>query len=90
MGRFRKKPVDAFQFYGRSNTDPSVPAWFVDAVVDQKVRASSNHILIDTLEGVVRADIGDWIIRGEKGELYPCKADIFAATCTTRPPNEPK
>ena len=33
-----------------------------------------------TLEGVVIAQPGDWIIRGVKGELYPCKPDIFAAT----------
>lgn len=82
MPMFRKKPVviEAFQFDGRSNTDPDVPLWFVDAVHDSKIRASSNHILIDTLEGSMRADLGDWIIRGIKGELYPCKPDIFAAT----------
>lgn len=37
-------------------------------------------ILIDTLEGQMRADPGDWIIRGVKGEFYPCKPDIFDAT----------
>ncbi|HRK69589.1 MAG TPA: hypothetical protein PKY73_18730 [Hyphomonas sp.] len=37
-------------------------------------------ILIDTLEGQMRADPGDWIIKGVKGEFYPCKPDIFAAT----------
>lgn len=35
---------------------------------------------IKTLEGVMVANPGDWIIRGVKGELYPCKPDIFAAT----------
>jgi hypothetical protein len=35
---------------------------------------------IKTLEGDMRAEIGDWIIRGVKGEFYPCKPDIFAAT----------
>lgn len=35
---------------------------------------------IITLEGVMRADFGDFIIRGVKGELYPCKPDIFAMT----------
>jgi hypothetical protein len=35
---------------------------------------------IPTLEGVMTANQGDWIIRGVKGELYPCKLDIFAAT----------
>jgi hypothetical protein len=35
------------------------------------------YMLINTLEGMMRADIGDWIIRGVKGEFYPCKPDIF-------------
>jgi hypothetical protein len=38
------------------------------------------HIAIDTLEGTMRADVGDWVIRGVKGEFYPCKPDIFEAT----------
>lgn len=37
-------------------------------------------INIETLEGVMTANIGDWIIRGVKGEYYPCKPDIFAVT----------
>lgn len=37
-------------------------------------------LLIETLEGDMLADPGDWIIRGVKGEFYPCKPDIFAAT----------
>jgi len=80
--KFRKKPVEieAFQFTGGSNTDPSVPAWFVDAVLSGTVVASSDHIAIKTLEGVMRGEIGDWIIRGVKGEIYPCKPDVFAAT----------
>ena len=36
--------------------------------------------VIPTLEGNRRADIGDWIIKGVKGEFYPCKPDIFALT----------
>lgn len=35
---------------------------------------------IETLEGVMKADKGDWIIKGIKGELYPCKPDVFAMT----------
>lgn len=35
---------------------------------------------IPTMEGVMRAGLGDWIITGVKGERYPCKPDIFAAT----------
>ena len=37
-------------------------------------------LVIPTLEGDMRADVNDWIIKGVKGEFYPCKPDIFAAT----------
>lgn len=42
--------------------------------------AVPSHIAIDTLEGTVRATEGDWIIRGIKGEFYPCKPEIFEST----------
>jgi hypothetical protein len=38
------------------------------------------HVEIHTLEGVMRGDVGDWIIRGVSGEFYPCKPDIFEKT----------
>lgn len=37
-------------------------------------------LMVHTLDGAMRAAPGDWIIRGEKGELYPCKPDIFTMT----------
>lgn len=40
----------------------------------------SAEFYIETLEGRMKAEIGDWIITGVKGEHYPCKPDIFAAT----------
>ena len=40
----------------------------------------TGELLIATLEGVMRASIGDWIIRGVAGEFYPCRGDIFEAT----------
>lgn len=45
-------------------------------VYDPKRRCA----FIQTLEGTMRGDIGDWIIQGVKGEYYPCKPDIFVAT----------
>lgn len=45
-----------------------------------EVWRDEDDLLIGTLEGTMRAIPGDWIIRGTKGELYPCKPDIFAAT----------
>lgn len=58
-------------------------------VIAGRVRyPEDGSMLIDTLEGVMRADPGDWIIRGVKGELYPCKPDIFAATYDPADPSE--
>jgi hypothetical protein len=41
---------------------------------------NGNKIVIPTLEGVMNANPGDYIIKGIKGEFYPCKSDIFEAT----------
>ena len=41
---------------------------------------TDKEIYIDTLEGKMKANKGDWIIKGVKGELYPCKPDIFLET----------
>ena len=77
--KFRKKPVviEAFQ---TGSTD--APQWAVDALAAGVMwyDAISGRLTIRTLEGVMQASPGDWIIRGVKGELYPCKPDIFAAT----------
>lgn len=43
----------------------------------------NDRLVIGTLEGVHIVEYDDWIIRGVKGELYPCKPDIFAATYET-------
>jgi hypothetical protein len=45
-----------------------------------QIRRYEDFLHIGTLEGVMAAAPGDWIIRGVKGEIYPCKPDIFEAT----------
>lgn len=64
-----------------------VPDWLpkplleVDGPVQPgDIRRFGEMLIIGTLEGNMSADVGDWIIRGVKGEVYPCKPDIFAAT----------
>ncbi len=42
--------------------------------------AGRTYLEIPTLEGVMQANVGDWIIKGVNGEFYPCKPDIFAKT----------
>jgi hypothetical protein len=78
MPKFRKKPVviEAVEFVGLEHV-PNLPMWVQEACQD---RAGSPSLFIKTLEGVMEASPGDWIIRGMKGEIYPCKADIFAMT----------
>lgn len=51
-----------------------------NGVAAGEIRRDGEALLIGTLEGAMRADPGDWIICGVKGELYPCKPDVFAAT----------
>jgi hypothetical protein len=46
----------------------------------------SGELVIPTLEGDMVARPGDWIIQGVKGEIYPCKSDIFAMTYDAVPP----
>ena len=41
---------------------------------------TDEEIEIETLEGIMKANKGDWIIKGVKGELYPCKPDVFDMT----------
>ena len=84
MAKFRKKPVviEAFQVPPADDTTKWLPpSWLVSAILGGGVTPLDGGGLdIHTLEGVMRADVGDWLIQGVKGELYPCKPDIFAAT----------
>jgi hypothetical protein len=87
MAKYRKKPVEieAFQFY-----IDKIPDWFMDAISKNKVKTyncdykkytiDEAYCLIETLEGTMKANGGDFIIKGVKGEIYPCKPDIFEMT----------
>lgn len=72
--RFRKKPVviDAAQFTGERPWPDGV-----HASTNPRERGEP---ICHTLEGPLRVSVGDWIIKGIKGEFYPCKPDIFAMT----------
>ena len=83
MKAYRKKPVVivAMQFDGH-NYDKII-AWIESYTKHPEMAhspANTLSMIIPTLEGDHRADPGDWIIRGIKGEFYPCKPDIFDAT----------
>ena len=82
--KFRKKPVviEAVQLTEQGFLE--MPEWLKHAINNGFVVVSltmSGYVAsIYTLEGVMNGVSGDWIIRGVKGELYPCKPDIFEMT----------
>lgn len=80
MARYRKKPVEieAVQWDGNEATFDLVMGWSADE--DRTFSMSQGNLYIATLEGEMRADPGDWIIRGVEGEVYPCKPSVFTAT----------
>lgn len=80
MPKFRKKPVviEAEQFMPDGSAATNQGAMFMEFPIQSD--EDGPHLIIPTLEGAHRANPGDWIITGIKGEIYPCKPDIFAAT----------
>lgn len=82
MAKYRKKPIviEAVRFDENGKFDGDVPAWMDTAAMAGTVYRAGPSLIIQTLEGAMEAQRGDWIIRGVQGDLYPCKPDIFAAT----------
>jgi hypothetical protein len=80
MTQFRKKPVviDAVRWTGDSACLDGTP--LAENHVGGMIERTDRAIEIRTLEGKMLCRVGDWIIRGVKGELYPCRPDIFDAT----------
>ena len=84
--RYRKKPVEieAFQWTGGPEQRED-PEWILKAIADgiawfENPGTPYVKFMIRTLEGVHEASVGDYIIRGIVGEIYPCKPDIFVKT----------
>lgn len=81
--KFRKKPVviEAMQFTEEAAANyKAIEAWCGGSVKGIALPPSERIIHIQTLEGEMTGQINDWIIKGVKGEFYPCKPDIFQAT----------
>lgn len=92
MAKFRKKPVviDAIQITGTNLRE--IEAFFGETPrnIGWSMNDRTGVVNISTMEGQMRGDVGDWIIRGVKGEFYPCKPDVFAATYEPTEPQEPR
>ena len=82
--KFRKRPVviEAIRFDGIITDELG------NFIGRSDVGDEYNYLSIHTLEGTMRAEKGDWIIKGIRGEFYPCKPDIFEATYEPVPPEK--
>ncbi len=83
--RYRRKPVifDAIQWTGENFNE-------IRAFVGQNTplhQMGCDRLGIPTLEGVMTASLGDWIIMGTRGEFWPCKPNVFAATYEPEAPD---
>ena len=90
--KYQKKPVviDAEQLISDVPALNSMGTEFTGTMfMEYRVMVDEKgpFLIIPTLEGIHRADQGDWIIIGNKGERYPCKPDIFEATYAPAPPS---
>lgn len=75
--KYRKKPVTVEAF--RLGYE-SFPKWAEEALFDGTLRIENDHVIVRTLEGVMTANMGTFIVKGVDNELYPCQADIFYQT----------
>lgn len=87
MAKFRKKPVviDAVKAsevieHAKKSDCVSQESWIRKAIDENILSIGTAEIFVKTDEGLMRADYDDMIIRGVKGELYPCKPDVFEKT----------
>lgn len=83
--KYKKKPVvvEAFQYDGDlkgADGKYYVPDWAAEAYEKGIMYYDLTELFINTLEGTHHVSVGDYIIQGVKGELYPCKPDIFVKT----------
>lgn len=76
--KFRKKPVVIEAVQWKGNNPEEIAA--LGGLRELEEDFMDNSLIIHTLEGEMKANINDWIIKGVKDELYPCKPDIFEAT----------
>ncbi len=78
--KFRKKPVVIEAERLCTHNIKELENWCKGNIKGTALPLYERCIDIQTLEGEMRADIGDWIIKGVKGEFYPIKNDVFEAT----------
>ncbi len=82
MTFYRKKPVviEALQFTGNNFFEIAKFIGHGEEILSNLDLHDTDAPVIRTLEGSMATSIGDWVIKGVKGEFYPCKNDIFKLT----------
>lgn len=81
--KYRKKPViiEAIQFEDNSDCIIEIHEFMGGDTIRVNYEDKDNpYLKIETLEGTMKASVGDYIIKGVNGEFYPCKPDIFEKT----------
>lgn len=81
--KYRKKPViiEAIQFEDNSDRIIEIHEFMGGDTIRVNYEDKNNpYLKIETLEGIMKASVGDYIIKGVNGEFYPCKPDIFEKT----------
>lgn len=81
--KYRKKPVviEAIQFEDNSDRIIEIHEFMGGDTIRVNYEDKDNpYLKIETLEGIMKASVGDYIIKGVNGEFYPCKPDIFEKT----------
>ena len=80
MSRFRKRPVEVEAVQLDERNARTLAGWAGGEIAWQDGGVPYIIIPFSTLDGAMRADIGDWIIQGVQGEFYPCKDSVFQST----------
>lgn len=78
--KYRKKPVVIEAVRWRGDNKDEIKKLMTNKDARHYFYSPQNKLCIHTLEGLMKAEVGDWIIKGVKGEIYPCKPDIFEQT----------
>ena len=84
--RYQKNPIEVHAVQVTDQNLADVAQWcggtFVSTMLPVNPPIHVKEIHIKTLEGIMAAQPGDWVIQGVKGEFYPCRGDVFLATYT--------
>lgn len=77
VSRFRRKPteIEAIRWTGQNTSDV---VGFAPTKITYTEASHPPHLRVETLHGVTKGDLGDWILKGRIGDVWPCKPNVFA------------